>query len=140
MKRASRWLGVILGSMVLLSIGALIAFDAGGSNSAGERIQCPTNGDILPEGSICQVDDQYTNTLVSLGPQEAPCDRVQTPESGVEGSCRVLKSTDDSSGTSAWISFRSTSGPDVCIYVLPGGRQYGPWQCTDELLSEIDPS
>jgi len=100
------------------------------SPRVGDTIPCPTNGDLLPAGSMCLLGENETATLVQLGEVRPPCERVQVPAGAVPSSCRVHSSTADEPGGFAWVSFEDPSRADpVCVLTYPGGRQYGPAPC-----------
>jgi hypothetical protein len=117
----------------LLAIGAstlvlTLSARADDGYAIGDIVPCNTGHGIIPEGSMCQVESNNTWRLVLLGPELPLCERAHPPPEALPETCKILDTEEGGGfGTSALLSFETREGGELKIWILPGGKQYGPW-------------
>jgi hypothetical protein len=118
---------VLLSILVLGVVVASLSFASDGrkNQQIGQVVPCPTNDGAIPSGSTCRVAGDNTLTLVSLGPERPPCERIVDPPLGtIAETCKVLNTEGSDFGTSALLSYQTQEGREIQIWVLPGGKQF----------------
>jgi hypothetical protein len=128
MNRVARAGAALAAGLLAATLGMSFAALADDGYAIGDIVPCDTGHGSSPEGSMCQVKPDNVWQLVSLGPELPPCERADPAPEALPETCTILRTEDGGGfGTSALLSFKTREGGELTIWILPGGKQYGPW-------------